>query len=194
MYFQLFIVALLTYVSVTNGEPPKWRTNSRFRQLQRLEAPPAQSQWKPSSAPQAAYGPPTPAPSYGPPPTPAASYGPPPMPAASYGPPPAPSYGPPQEEPSLTTTETQEGTTEVANTTEANAELIAQTGRLLNRPQGSYYIYHPSGLLQKVTYVKNDDAKKMSLDVKLKYENVDPIRGPVYTYDPESLVFQKVFK
>lgn len=177
MYSLSFLLSL-AYLAVSFAEPPRWRSDTR--RLQRLESPsPVQSQWKPSAgppqpAPHSVYGPPTPAPSYGPP-------------SSSYGPPPN-KYGPPNKEPSLTTTA-------ISITTEEYSELIgqkgAQTGRLQQRPQGAYYIYHPNGVLQKVSYVT--DSRGSGFNAKLKYQNVDPIKGPIYTYDPQTLVFEKIF-
>ncbi|VEN43271.1 unnamed protein product [Callosobruchus maculatus] len=57
---------------------------------------------------------------------------------------------------------------------------------------GVYYIYHPTGLLQRVMYATKDDAKNMAFSAKLKYKNVEPVTGPIYTYDPETYVFKQV--
>lgn len=177
MYSKQILIGFLTYLTVSFAEPPRWRPN--HRRLQRLEAPPpSQTQSSNPSqqppVPHTVYGPPTPAPSYGPP-------------SPSYGPPPA-EYGPPNEEPSLTTTEGLGTTTEISITTEENSESTVQSNKLKKEPEGSYYIYHPDGILQKVSYITNND------EVKLKYEKVDPIRGPVYTYDPQTYVFQKIYE
>ncbi|XP_050315246.1 uncharacterized protein LOC126749577 [Anthonomus grandis grandis] len=164
------IISLSMSLVISSAEPVRWRSSPRFAQRQEV----APAQWKPSMDLN------------GTPPAPPASYGPPP-PAPSYGPPPAP-----QEEPSSLTT-----TTEISITTEGNSESVdavgggeGHSGKLVN---GHYYIYHPSGLLQKVYYASNNDDSRMSLAVKLKYEDVEPIRAPVYTYDPETYVLRKVF-
>ncbi|CAH1972245.1 unnamed protein product [Acanthoscelides obtectus] len=57
---------------------------------------------------------------------------------------------------------------------------------------GVYYIYHPTGLLQRVMYATKDDARNMAFSAKLKYKNVEPVSGPIYTYDPETYVFKQV--
>nr|CAI5832066.1 unnamed protein product [Callosobruchus analis] len=57
---------------------------------------------------------------------------------------------------------------------------------------GVYYIYHPTGLLQRVMYATKDDARNMAFSAKLKYKNVEPVTGPIYTYDPETYVFKQV--
>lgn len=108
-------------------------------------------------------------------------------------------YGPPSVHPSP-----GEGvsTTEVPlTTTDKDSESIdSERARKLNEKLtesmaedgGIYYIYHPSGLLQKVSYLTKDDAKHMLFAAKLKYENVEPVAGPVYTYDPTTFVFKKI--
>ncbi|KAJ8922027.1 hypothetical protein NQ315_008666 [Exocentrus adspersus] len=58
--------------------------------------------------------------------------------------------------------------------------------------EGIYYIYHPNGLLQRVTYATKDDVERMAFSARLRYENVEPIREPIYTYDPETYVFKRV--
>lgn len=163
MFVKTAIILSIASISVA-VPPPRWRASNR---LQRLEAPPASSQ-PPAEVPHTVYGPPTPAPSYGPPPTPSASYGPP------------------------GTTEASITTTEIPVTTEPNSEPIPVENAKLQEGKvgGFYYIYHPNGVLQKVTYATRD--AKGSLDVKLKYQNVEPIRGPVYTYDPQTFTFQQV--
>ncbi|XP_060524830.1 uncharacterized protein LOC132701142 [Cylas formicarius] len=110
-----------------------------------------------------------------------------PVPHTIYGPPtqPSPSYGPPVE---VTTTE-------APTTTEPASEPIdtsAQSGKLL--ANNFYYIYHPNGLLQKVSYSTKDDQRRMEFSAKLTYENVEPISGPVYTYDPQTYVLRQLQK
>ncbi|KAG5879882.1 hypothetical protein JTB14_037718 [Gonioctena quinquepunctata] len=61
-----------------------------------------------------------------------------------------------------------------------------------NAEKGNYYIYHPTGLLQEVTYSTKDDPANMAFMTSLKYKNVNPIREPIYTYDPQTFVFRKV--
>ncbi|XP_018569473.1 pollen-specific leucine-rich repeat extensin-like protein 2 [Anoplophora glabripennis] len=142
-------------------------------------APPKQD----SSPPQQEYGPPK------------QEYGP---PQQEYGPP-KPIYGPPPE---LTTTESAETTTtelptttvisvnSTSNSTSNSTRARLQIDDSVDR--GVYYIYHPSGALQKVVYSTKDDLKNMEYSAQLKYQNVEPIRGPVYTYDPETYLFSRV--
>lgn len=170
-----FFVLLCLFCSVALAEPPR-RFNSRFK-FQRQQAPP----------PQGAYGPPAPAPSYGPP-------------APSYGPPPAPSYGPPP----ASSTETTFTTTEESTTLNPEAEQVPS--RILNKSnrnnkqqkdnaiveQGTYYLYHPDGRLQRVVYTTKADVQDMGFSAQLKYQNVDPIKDPIYTYDPQTLLLRQI--
>lgn len=56
---------------------------------------------------------------------------------------------------------------------------------------GIYYIYHPNGVLQKIEYeTKNDDVETIS--TRVRYKMVEPIMGPIYTYDPETLVYRQI--
>lgn len=57
---------------------------------------------------------------------------------------------------------------------------------------GSYLIYHPSGLLQRVVYSTEDDPRNMAFSAKLRYQNVKPVVEPVYTYDPQTYVFRRI--
>ncbi|KAJ3665644.1 hypothetical protein Zmor_001132 [Zophobas morio] len=132
-------------------------------------------------------------------------------PPQTYGPP--PTYGPPAQEygpPEATTTEAQEiTTTELPTTTEnvveeaeqlndsqkenevkENEKLTEENSAVSE--QGIYYIYHPSGLLQRVIYMTKDDVPNMAYSAQLKYENVEPIREPIYTYDPKTLIFRQL--
>ncbi|CAG9769140.1 unnamed protein product [Ceutorhynchus assimilis] len=120
---------------------------------------------------------------------------------------PAVTYGPPQEETTTvlpSTTEVEITTTESPTTTEENENPEEGSGYIAqkdnykddseNSQQGIYYIYHPSGLLQRVAYSTKDDLANMAYSAQLKYENVEPIRGPVYTYDPVTFSFSKLYK
>ncbi|ENN78515.1 hypothetical protein YQE_05016, partial [Dendroctonus ponderosae] len=108
-------------------------------------------------------------------------------------------YGPPSVQPSPGE---EVSTTEVPlSTTDKDSESIdAERARKLNEKLtkneagdvGIYYIYQPSGLLQRVSYLTKDDVKQMLFSAKLKYENVEPVAGPVYTYDPTTFVFKKI--
>lgn len=144
---------------------------------------------------------------------PYSEYGPPPQqfgapsPPQEYGPPSPPQeYGPPTTEATTseqpTTTEALETTTtelpEVIDArTEALSENAVDAGErsqklTQNEEQGIYYIYHPSGQLQRIRYTTNDDQEGMVYSAKLRYENVEPINGPIYTYNPETYVFSRI--
>ncbi|CAH0553883.1 unnamed protein product [Brassicogethes aeneus] len=124
----------------------------------------------------------------------------PPVPHTVYGPPtqqpePMQEYGPPKEsttteaeaEVSLTTTEAAETITETEATTEAQLSELNDASE-----QGAYYIYHPNGVLQRVVYNTFDNQQKMEYSAKLKYQNVPTIRGPIYTYDPETFEYTRL--
>lgn len=168
-----------------------------------------------NSPPPQKYGPPPQ--EYGPPPQ---GYGPPPPqehcppaqePKPVYGPPPKPVYGPPPPEATTTTelpTSTEPmTTTEIPTTTGAPGNETGTSGNNTSVPsqrltadskiakdQGVYYVYHPQGALQRVVYATEDDQKGMEFRAKLKYENVEPIKGPVYTYDPDTFEFRRINK
>ncbi|XP_023011778.2 uncharacterized protein [Leptinotarsa decemlineata] len=179
-----FVVLCFGLLAVASAEPP--RSNSRFsRQFQRQEAAPyPPSGWRPSG-PQLQL------------PEPQTSYGPPPQ---EYGPP-SQEYGPPQEE-TTTASDLDSTTTEIPITTTSNPDLDTEelgsgdddqkNEALTNEERGFYYIYHPSGLLQRVNFATNDDVKNMAFSARLKYENVEPIRGPVFTYDPVTFAFTRL--
>lgn len=148
--------------------------------------PPPQNNYDPPPSPQHSYGPPpSPQNSYGLPP-PQNTYGP---PNPVYGPPP-PIYGPPPEE--STTTESEITTTEEPTTTEA----VTQSARLQVKKdlteKGVYYVYHPEGVLQKVAYSTKEDKANMAYSANLKYENVEPIKGPIYTYNGKTSLLTRI--
>ncbi|KAF5301840.1 hypothetical protein FQA39_LY10625 [Lamprigera yunnana] len=58
--------------------------------------------------------------------------------------------------------------------------------------EGVYYLYLPSGALQKVTYSTSNNFEKMALNAQLQLQNVDPVSGPIYTYNPGSFAFQQI--
>ncbi|KAF7279966.1 hypothetical protein GWI33_006532 [Rhynchophorus ferrugineus] len=180
--------------------PQNEATEVEIQKVEVYEVP-----WIGDQQPQSGYGPPKedylpPSSNYGPPTQeygpPSQEYGP---PSQEYGPP-SQEYGPPSQEPEPIT-ETPEPTTIsplndtteiVANDTETeNARLQDAKGITSD---GHYYIYHPNGLLQKVIYSTNDDSENMAFSAKLKYKNVDPITGPIYTYDPSTYVFSRLNK
>lgn len=58
--------------------------------------------------------------------------------------------------------------------------------------QGTYYVYHPTGLLQRIVYGIETDVKNMGFTAQLRYQNVEPINDPIYTYDPNTYVLQQL--
>lgn len=176
----LILLCLCVFV-FASAEPPR-RFNSRFTRpkFQRQQGPP----------PQASYGPP--APSYGPPP-----HAP---PAPSYGPPPAPSGSPP---PASSTTETTfTTTTEESTTPNPDSEQVFVSNRTRKSKQqkekeqvvqrGIYYLYHPDGLLQKIVYTTKADVQNTGFSAQLKYQDVEPLKDPIYTYDPETQLLRQI--
>ncbi|VEN43272.1 unnamed protein product [Callosobruchus maculatus] len=84
-----------------------------------------------------------------------------------------------------------DGTTTEYPTTTISAKLT-EADDLEER--GEYYIYHPQGLLQRIMYTTRDDVEKMEYTAQLKYHDVEPIRGPIYTYDPETFALSRLRK
>ncbi|KAK9878538.1 hypothetical protein WA026_022435 [Henosepilachna vigintioctopunctata] len=190
----------IPFTGTWGGDEPQYKPPQRsYGPPQSSYGPPEQSYGPPQSSygppeqsygpPQSSYGPPDQ--SYGPPPSsygppyPGPSYGPPPAPSPSYGPPPS-EYGPPQEE---TTTESQT-TTSSPTTTSNDIEGIDVVKPI--KQSGAYYIYHPSGLLQKVMYDTNHDEKNMEFSARLQYEDVEPIKHPIYSYDVKTKQYIRI--
>lgn len=119
------------------------------------------------------------------------------VPQTVYGPP--PKYGPPTTtEPASETVTTDVPTAD--NTTASNSTTKNSTASIKEEPKsenlqeerGVYYVYHPNGFLQKVIFATSNDLQNMAYTAKIQYENVEPIRDPIYTYDPETLTFRQV--
>lgn len=49
---------------------------------------------------------------------------------------------------------------------------------------GEYYVALPDGRLQRVRYVSRQDVEAMKYFAKIRAENVEPLRGPIYAYAP----------
>lgn len=49
---------------------------------------------------------------------------------------------------------------------------------------GEYYIALPDGRLQRVQYVSRQNVEAMKYFAKIRAENVEPLRGPIYAYSP----------
>ncbi|CAG9769138.1 unnamed protein product [Ceutorhynchus assimilis] len=142
-------------------------TEVEIQQVEVYEVP-----WIGDQTPQTNYVPPKS--QYGPP---AQEYGP---PAQEYGPPPQ-EYGPPEV---ATTTSVPEQVESLDSRQNQTAKLQQEVDDISIK--GQYYIYHPTGLLQRVKYSTTDDSKNMAFSARLQYENVDPIQGPIYTYNPDT--------
>lgn len=50
--------------------------------------------------------------------------------------------------------------------------------------RGEYYVALPDGRLQRVRYVSHEDVEAMKYFARIRAENVEPIRGPIYSYAP----------
>lgn len=54
---------------------------------------------------------------------------------------------------------------------------------------GQYFILQPDGRLQKVVYMTAEDKtddKNAAYVANLMYETVEPLRGPIYSYNAEN--------
>lgn len=49
---------------------------------------------------------------------------------------------------------------------------------------GEYYVALPDGRLQRVRYVSRQNVEAMKYFAKIRAENVEPLRGPIYAYAP----------
>lgn len=167
--------------------------NPRYQQFQQ-NGPYEPSGWRPSGArfslplrqqlPRLEYPPPPPQQEYGPPPN-------------EYGPPPAPPASTTTETPETTTTELPTTTDNVIESEQIKSNEVEKSGKIQEEnpgatEQGVYYIYHPTGLLQRVAYTTRDDSQNMAYTAQLKYQNVDPIREPIFTYDPQTYIFRRL--
>ncbi|TGZ48890.1 Zinc metalloprotease zmpB [Temnothorax longispinosus] len=155
-----------------------------------------QQQYGAPSAPQQQYGAPSaPQQQYGAPSTSRQQYGAPSAPRQYGGPSnPQREYGEPEE---ATTTETPNTTEEeevstVQGITESESEPVNAVNELEDedvdekQPQqsGEYYVALPDGRLQRVKYISRQDVEAMKYFAKIRAENVEPLRGPIYAYAP----------
>ncbi|XP_060821527.1 uncharacterized protein LOC132910094 isoform X3 [Bombus pascuorum] len=180
-----------TTVASAPYAPSGWRSPGPAFNLPPREP---QRQYGAPSAPQQQYGAPAaPQQLYRAPSAPQQQYGAPSVPQSQYGPPAVPQqqYGPPQE---TTTTEVPD-TTEVdtvASVTESESEPVNSVNELDDeevdeqQPQqsGEYYVALPDGRLQRVRYVSRQNIEAMKYFAKIRAENVEPLRGPIYAYAP----------
>ncbi|XP_017890619.1 uncharacterized protein LOC108631292, partial [Ceratina calcarata] len=49
---------------------------------------------------------------------------------------------------------------------------------------GEYYVALPDGRLQRIRYVSRQNIEAMKYFAKIRAENVEPLRGPIYAYAP----------
>ncbi|GJQ74467.1 hypothetical protein Trydic_g21336 [Trypoxylus dichotomus] len=107
---------------------------------------------------------------------------------------PKPVYGVPEKV--LTTTENDLTTTVETTTVEVPPEprqnLREREEAVENVDMGVYYIYHPSGLLQRINYATQNDLRNMAYRAEFKYQDVEPIVDPIYTYDPNTFTLRQV--
>lgn len=61
-----------------------------------------------------------------------------------------------------------------------------------NQAEGLYYLLLPDGKLQKIVYMTKEDLKKMQVFANIQYQNVEPITGPIYSYNPANSPYAKV--
>lgn len=121
-------------------------------------------------------------------------YGAPATPQQQYGAPTSQeAYGVPEES---TTTERSSDEEEVSTVqgissleseaTNAANELDEEEQDEKQQPQqsGEYYVALPDGRLQRVQYVSRQDVEAMRYFAKIRAENVEPLRGPIYAYAP----------
>ncbi|KAL6448443.1 hypothetical protein ACFW04_000397 [Cataglyphis niger] len=167
----------------------------------------SQQQYGAPDAPQQQYGAPdTPQKRYEAPNAPRQQYGTPDVPEKQYGGPSAPQqqygaptvpqqeYGIPEES---TTTEAPNTTEEdeiptVRGITESESEPVNAVNELEDddvdekQPQqsGEYYVALPDGRLQRVQYISRQNIEAMKYFAKIRAENVEPLRGPIYAYAP----------
>ncbi|KAK0080362.1 hypothetical protein PV325_014077 [Microctonus aethiopoides] len=101
-------------------------------------------------------------------------------------------YGAPQAttDPS-TVTDYEESTTQ-STATESQAEPVDSVNELdeagdaneQQRQSGEYFIALPDGRLQRVQYISSQNIEAMKYFAKIRAENVEPLRGPIYAYQP----------
>ncbi|XP_078052462.1 uncharacterized protein LOC144478451 [Augochlora pura] len=184
--------------------PSDWRPTGPAFELPQRGSQAPRSQYGAPAAPQQQYGAPAapqqqygaPQQQYGAPAAPQRQYGAPAAPQQQYGAPAVPQqqYGAPQE---ATTTEVpntteEEDVTTVSSVTESESEPVNSVNELdeeevdERQPQqsGEYYVALPDGRLQRVRYVSRQDAEAMKYFAKIRAENVEPLRGPIYAYAP----------
>lgn len=96
---------------------------------------------------------------------------------------------------SESTTENDDDGPETTTEPESEQVRLTRPERLTEQSaaeKGIYYIYHPNGLLQKVVYATKQDTENMAYFAQVNYENVEPILEPIYTYDPNTFVLQRI--
>ncbi|RLU26194.1 hypothetical protein DMN91_002360, partial [Ooceraea biroi] len=149
------------------------------------------------NAPQQQYeAPNTPQQQYGAPNAPRQQFGVPNAPQQQYGAPTDPQreYGIP-EEPTTevpNSTEEEEEISTVQGITDSESEPVNAANEFEDedtdekQPQqtGEYYVALPDGRLQRVRYISRQNVEAMKYFAKIRAENVEPLRGPIYAYAP----------
>lgn len=120
-------------------------------------------------------------------------------------------YGVPDEEPTTTEASTEESTdspTTLApessqiseDKVKANlegtedVEQVETSDEQQPEQQGIYYIILPTGQLQRVQYLTTGNAESMVYSTQLRYQNVEPIRGPIYAYNPAAAQYVQLIQ
>lgn len=123
---------------------------------------------------------------YGPPQESQGIYPPPSAPEQQYGAPPPQQpeqqYGAPQQQPEPQAPEFQGAVEDNEEDAEdVSGPAISVANAVSNN--GQYYILGEDNVLQRVVYMTARDQSTNGFSAKLKYEPVEPIRDPIYTYD-----------
>lgn len=171
-----FVLFLFCLVVIVNGEPPRGRIRnfqSKFKfPSDRLIVPARQEQPKPIYGPPAASQP-----SHG--------YVPPEQgvnnEASSNG-----VYAPPSR---------QVDVIENLNFRQIDPDveqINIRNNRLRNAEGQSYYIYHPNGLLEKVTYSPSNNLQTVAVTAPLREASTRIITEPIFTYDPATYAVQRL--
>ncbi|GLV43685.1 hypothetical protein CBL_06989 [Carabus blaptoides fortunei] len=120
-------------------------------------------------------------------------------------------YSVPDEEPTTTEASTEESTdtptTLAPESSEINedkvkanlegtedVEQVEISAEQQPEQQGIYYIILPTGQLQRVQYLTTNNAESMVYSTQLRYQNVEPIRGPIYAFNPAAAQYVQLIQ
>lgn len=67
-----------------------------------------------------------------------------------------------------------------------------RNNKLRNAEGQSYFIYHPNGLLEKVTYSPTNNLQTVAVTAPLRDGNTRIITEPIFTYDPVNFAVQRL--